>query len=199
MGGKKDRGRKTRGGERVRDNPERTKGTKMLKDKIEKIIAESLRQSIKDIPNEVKRGVRETVAKALGFDVRWSNKWEVDHCNGRNSYVGQMVAQTAKDKVAEVIRKASKEFEPNKSQVDAIKRDMEEVFYREFRRAMKAEIEKFAIAKAQELVRHHLPNLKDAAFDMAKSLINPDFGSNELEKLAMELHVEEIEGFGSEE
>lgn len=51
---------------------------------------------------------REITMKLLGLDNRW-NKWEVDHCNGRQSPISEYINKEGKDLVRDWINQAVKE------------------------------------------------------------------------------------------
>jgi len=48
---------------------------------------------------------REVTLKLLGLDDRWG-KWDVDHCNGRNSPITQYLAENAEKQIKEWVNEA---------------------------------------------------------------------------------------------
>lgn len=73
------------------------------------------------------RKVEEAVAKHLGFNNRWGDKWEVDHCNGRSgqSYVGEWVSAKVGQAVSQFFEQANVEqLMPDQQEIlDALKKD----------------------------------------------------------------------------
>ena len=78
-----------------------------MRDVYLKLITEETRKFYQDhnTASKVKRQVRDTldkdrdniVAKVLGFDNRWRGEWEIDHCNGRESPLSQLIKTEAEE------------------------------------------------------------------------------------------------------
>jgi len=158
-----------------------------IKEEMEEAIGKALREVLKEIPNQVKRGMSGTVARALGFENRWGG-WEVDHCNGRMSVVSELISSAAQTKVREAVMEASKEFTISKTLKKAIMSDMKNVFNRAFRNTLGEEIEKLARQKAQEMAKQLMSDMANITMDMP-SMADPSFGEKEIEKAALEAYM----------
>jgi hypothetical protein len=159
-----------------------------IKEEMEEAIGKALREVLNEIPGQVKRGMSSTVAKALGFENRWRDGWEVDHCNGRMSIVGELVSSAAQAKVREAVMEASKEFTIPKTLKKAIMSDMKKVFSRAFRDALSEEIEELARQKAQEMAKQIMSDMANITMDIP-SMADPSFGEKEIEKAALEAYM----------
>jgi hypothetical protein len=64
----------------------------LLDEGVEKLIENDMNklanETYAEIQEGFKAGLKENVLKVVGFDNRWSSRaWEVDHCNGRSSFI----------------------------------------------------------------------------------------------------------------
>jgi hypothetical protein len=131
-----------------RNNPEEV--AKLVHDWTTNIVADFLI----NLPTFVNKKLEECVAQILGFDARW-NKWEVDHCNGRNSCIGGFIgahAQTIATQEAQkiitskFIKKVIKEAE------EAVRKDWAERYRDELREHVWKKLRERVVKDAEEIV-----------------------------------------------
>lgn len=53
-------------------------------------------EAYKELQESFKATLKTNVLKIVGFDNRWHNNWEVDHCNGRNSLLTDFMSEKVK-------------------------------------------------------------------------------------------------------
>lgn len=68
---------------------------------VEELLKNDINEATNDAYSELKRTFKETLKKnvlrIVGFDQRWQNEWEIDHCNGRSSVVTEYIASKVKE------------------------------------------------------------------------------------------------------
>lgn len=165
-----------------------TQKMKSLSEQIEERVGKALQDCLSNIPHQIKSQVNQIVAKALGFECRYGNEWNVDHCNGRNSTVSSLVCAAAQKQVEEVVRKASEEFVITDDQIEAIKNDMRNRFRDAMYKAVGDKLEQIAAAKAVEVVNELMPDFTKISTDI-KKMADPSYGSKEIEQVAMMAHA----------
>lgn len=76
---------------------DKQKLTTIIEEQIDKQIAKELSTLGAKVENFINARFLEAIAKALGFNNRWDGRWEVDHCNGRNSFFTDHISREAKE------------------------------------------------------------------------------------------------------
>lgn len=135
---------------------------------IEKTIVETLNKldhkALADHMEHKVKDIWKTMAlKLLGFDDRWG-KLEVDHCNGRHSFVSALIQQKAKAASDEFLDRCGAEL----SQIiitskikETLKKDYDEVFNRIVRDAVREK----AAAEAKTFVQTKISKVLDCVSD----------------------------------
>lgn len=71
-------------------------------------------QAYEELKNSFKHTLKNNVLKIVGFEDRWNNKWEVDHCNGRTSliteYMGAKVQQMFREEFDKLLQSEAEEL-----------------------------------------------------------------------------------------
>ena len=79
----------------------------MLEDGLNKALQNDMNQWANEAYDELKAGfknnLRTTVLSIMGFESRWNNSYEVDHCNGRQSMMTEYLSGKVKDMIREEI------------------------------------------------------------------------------------------------
>lgn len=91
-------------------------------------------EAYRELQESFKNTLKTNVLKIVGFDKRWPNNWEVDHCNGRSSILTEFMSE----KVQAMFRE---EF--NKMTEDDIQKSLEPVkktFITEFQKVFEREV-----------------------------------------------------------
>jgi hypothetical protein len=98
--------------------------------------------------------LQEVVGKLLGFDVRWGNEWEVDHCNGRagDSAAGDYLREKCGAAVKEWLDKAAGELPPlPKQAIKALVSSYHEMLERAIRDQLFKKAQRDAAAIAESI------------------------------------------------
>lgn len=115
--------------------------------------------------------------KMLGMDNRWGGKWEVDHCNGRQHSIGDMLKQRANEAVSEFLKRAgdalpSIEIEGSLAEAmvkeynDQVKRRMKEVL----RDRAAQDVEDFVNAKLEHAIDLHMSPEAEAVHALRETI-----------------------------
>jgi len=159
---------------------------------IEDVVAQTTARFMTDLPQLIKTRLEGAVAKILGFENRWGNEWNVDHCNGRSTVMGEYIAAQAREAagkaVNDVATAAIKELTKNDKLHDAIKKEFANIFEQELRRQLydyaKTTVSEM-LKKATETHSIEIESLE--RFPTRKEMSHPDFGKKPMEKLVAEV------------
>lgn len=126
----------------------------------ERQLRAAFKEALEKVPQEthalLQKAKYEIINNALGFRTdSWNGRWEVDHCNGRQTAVanelGAVVMREIKAALPEFVEQVASQ--PPKKMLDALKQEYLDVYGREMRtaiRALAAEDAKRDAAKAVE-------------------------------------------------
>ena len=132
----------------------------------------------------LKKEMEDMVAMAL--------RKAIDHCNGRDSTLSQLIAESTKKRVAQAILEASEIFEVDAKAKAAIMKDAREAYKNTLRHELSEAVRVAARAHAhemaQEIVKKLVPNL-DFSIDTTK-MVDPSYGSTPKEALIVEMIAE---------
>lgn len=138
-------------------------------DQITAIIDTTVAKFIKELPEKVEARLQSATAHILGFEDRW-NKWEVDHCNGRMSTIGNLVSSKVQHAASEAVQKLT--FELKADMIPALQRD----FDRQLGYALEKEVRDLAEKKAKEIADLLDTNMKvDVAPATPKNVADPKY------------------------
>lgn len=93
-------------------------------------------QAFDELKVEIKKNIKNIVLCSIGFENRWKDSWEVDHCNGRSSLVTGLITQ----KVQDILRKEMERL-VEKHQKSLVK-TFESTFIKEFKQVFAYEASK---------------------------------------------------------
>jgi hypothetical protein len=142
-------------------------------DEVKKAIDTATAEVIKEIPGTIRAGITSIVAQSLGFKYDdWSHKWEVDHCNGREPAISQIIKEHTKDVVKKTVAEIltdSKVREIVLSAREGIERDFRESLSRKLHDELKdrteAMVKDLAIAEVERLKKIIMAEIGIRDFD----------------------------------
>ncbi|MDH1236515.1 hypothetical protein [Stutzerimonas stutzeri] len=138
---------------------------------------EAIREKVhKSLDNSSK----EVVLKLLGFNNRWSNGWELDHCNGRNgnSVIGEYLKKTQEQILHEWFAKIPLP-ELTKMEINNLGKNFASQYKDAFRNYIARAATKKAEADAQALIDSLSPSKFLDNFMQLQQLLTPKEESNE--------------------
>ena len=123
---------------------------------------------------------KEVVLKLLGFNNRWSNGWELDHCNGRNgnSVIGEYLKKNQEQVLHEWFAKIPLP-ELTKTEMNNFSKSFACAYKEAFRSYITRAAVKKAEADAQALIDSLSPSKFLDNFMQLQKLITPKEESNE--------------------
>lgn len=99
-----------------------------------KTAATMFEEAKQDIEKKFRSNIEQAALKALGFDNRWGDKWEVDHCNCRVSELTDWIKERARDIIKHLdLEKEMKLTEKEKKQ---LRKTCRENLYEEVERSV---------------------------------------------------------------
>lgn len=100
------------------------------------------------IRDSLSKGIQDAVMSAMGFSKdNWDHRWQVDHCNGRNSILVDLI----KDEVKEALTKFDlTSIKLSKKDTDSIKKSIRDDFHENYRHQMRDLIRCYAKQRADE-------------------------------------------------
>lgn len=138
---------------------------------------EAIREKVhKSLDNSSK----EVVLKLLGFNSRWGNGWELDHCNGRsgNSIIGEYLKKTQEQILHEWFAKIPLP-ELNKTETAQLSKSFAFAYKEAFRSYISKAAVRKAEADAQALIDSLSPSKFLDNFMQLQQLLTPKEESNE--------------------
>lgn len=118
------------------------------KTKAEENYQEAIRRLTKAEMRKVKANVstylEKSILSLMGIERKYSNGYEIDHCNGRNS----VLIDAFRELAIEEARKIASAYKPTKEELSVF----EEAFKKELKRQFEYALRKSAEAKANQLV-----------------------------------------------
>jgi hypothetical protein len=169
--------------------------TKTTRDKLENEVGKAMRDAMKSIPDLIQSRLDSIVAQAFGFkNDGWNHRWEVDHCNGRTSKLGNMISDNVASKVRTKINALldTAGIKITKEQERSIIREAKKEYTSVLRRELLHQVEEMAKHEAHKLACELVPKLSEINMDV-KAIFDPDFGKTERERIRIEMHLEEHE------
>jgi len=116
-----------------------------LKKKIEEIAIKQSESFIEGLDERVSKMLDSAMYSLLGLENRWGNKTEIDHCNGRNSVLIDIIRDKAKREVERIVKKVG--F--NKGDVPNIRK----AFTDEYKSQVRQQIRMYAESTAKSHVK----------------------------------------------
>jgi len=115
---------------------------------------------IKNIPSEVKRMINGALLSILGLEHRYSDKYEIDHCNGRNSILIDTIRNMAQKEAESLVKKTN--YKPSDLAL------FQNAFKKEYESHLNYELKKLAENLAREEANNIMKKLsKDIIGEVA--------------------------------
>ncbi len=108
-------------------------------------------EAYKELQESFKTTLKTNVLKIVGFDNRWHNNWEVDHCNGRNSLLTEFMSEKVKAMFHEEFNKMT-EDDVQKS-LEPIKKTFIAEFTKVFEHEVRSQAREAAYKEVQAFVK----------------------------------------------
>lgn len=118
------------------------------KSSVEKIV----RDELKNTRKKVRSYIESALLSIIGLEKRYSNKYEIDHCNSRNSVLIDAFQKIAKDEA----EKLAKTYKPTNEDIASFK----EAFATEYRRQVKYQLDDIAKQRAQKYLEEQFSKVK---------------------------------------
>ena len=116
------------------------------------IIEENVKKELKDIEKKIHIYIEKSVLSLIGLEQEYYGRYEIDHCNGRNSVLIDVFRRIA---IGEA-EKIAKNYKPTKE--DLLNYDKS--FKDEMKSKMKTALANLAETKAQELTKEMFDKIK---------------------------------------
>lgn len=138
---------------------------------------EAIREKVHESLNN---SSKEVVLKLLGFNSRWGDSWELDHCNGRNgnSVIGEYLKKTQEQILHEWFAKIPLP-ELNKRETAQLSKSFASAYKEAFRSYISKAAVRKAEADAQALIDSLSPSKFLDNFMQLQQLLTPKEESNE--------------------
>jgi len=135
----------------------------LLEEGVDKLLQNDMNRLANEAYEEITRGFKSTLAsnvlKIAGFENRWSNGWEIDHCNGRQS----MMTSYLSSKVQAMITQELDTLLSQQELADILKdtkknllKEVRDMFKRELQSSMRTAVYEHAQTFLKETIKHHL-------------------------------------------
>lgn len=127
----------------------------ILEDGIDKLIQNDMNQLANEAYEELRQGFKRTlkanVLRIAGFEDRWGNGYEIDHCNGRSSMMTDYLSSRVRNLITQ--------------EIDAS-------FTKEELMSVVPDIKKALLKEAKDLFRHELrDSMRDQVRESAKEFL----------------------------
>jgi hypothetical protein len=152
---------------------------------IENDINKITNQAYEELKNSFKHTLKNNVLKIVGFEDRWNNKWEVDHCNGRSSLLTEYMSEKVKamfreefDKLLqseaeEMLKTAKKAFVAEYASI--FQREVKEIAYKEARSKAEAFVKEVAGKQIQKYQKDLIKGVELSFLGRPAKLENEDY------------------------
>jgi hypothetical protein len=142
------------------------KTTKPAKALIEQEAKKEIADYLKNIRYNIRKKLEAATTSLLGLEHRYGDRYEIDHCNGRNSVFIDVLRDMAKDEAI----KLTKHIKLPKADSELI----QQAFVKELKDQLRYEMRNLATTKAkamaQELINNVLPeDIKELLDEPVKS------------------------------
>jgi len=118
------------------------------KDYIEKIT----RSELKKIRERVRNYIEGATLSLIGLEKRYSNSYEIDHCNGRSSILTDAFKRIATEEAEKIART----YKPTKEDLAS----WQKAFESEIKNQMKYKMQDLAKIKAEEISKEYVAKIK---------------------------------------
>ena len=108
-------------------------------------------EAYKELQESFKNTLKTNVLKIVGFDNRWHNNWEVDHCNGRSSILTEFIGTKVKEMFHEEFNNMSQD-DVQKS-LEPVKKTFIAEFQKVFEREVRSQAREAAYKEVQAFVK----------------------------------------------
>jgi hypothetical protein len=168
-----------------------------IQKRLESTIDQVVGNFIEKLPDLIRNRLETMVAKCLGFEKdSWGSGWKVDHCNGRQTTIGNYVSTRSQQIAAELIGKF--EWKPEPGQLEGLQKEFKEQVERKVRESFW----KRADEKAEEIIQQILD--KEITLEQIegsldpKKLYNPDYGKTKIQEILVTQHLRDNFASGEE-
>lgn len=128
-------------------NDDETFQASLLEDGLDELVKNDLNKLANEAYSELRAGFKSTlkanVLRIAGFEDRWGNGYEIDHCNGRMSmmteYLSKRVQDTIKQEIDTLISQQDL-ADLLKDTKKGLLREAKEIFFRQARDQMRAQV-----------------------------------------------------------
>lgn len=171
----------------LKEVPKEQSMNEELSQQIAETIDIAAAKTISEIPKVIENALMAIVRGSLGFE-RDYRSWRVDHCNGREPVVSQVVKEMAQPVFAKVFKNLFTQKEMKKLLKEQEKA-VEQEFKNIFKRKLSEEIRKQATELAEEHAKLIAENIKKTTLDAIPVDISRGF-DNETQKALTKLQLQ---------
>lgn len=168
-------------------------------------IAEAVTESVNDVKISAQKETVSVVLKLLGFENKWCDGWELDHCNGRsgNSFIGEELRGILQPQAAALVQELTKDIDWKKDINTKYQKQLLSSIHEEYNNHFNKEIRKIknqihiqAQADANKLFPHIVQTLFGKSYDEIRSdivtgIIAGETSQQTLEKATSEMRDDE--------
>lgn len=123
------------------------------------------------IINDLNAQKRQVTLKLLGLEDRWGGKWEVDHCNNRESPITKYLAESAKETIKQWI---------NEAVAEVLTTELKSKIMQDAKKALHKEIQDIVRNKTNEYnLRHMADPIIEGWFNKVADEVRRELGVNE--------------------